>query len=204
VKRLELVLFRGRASHAPGDTLVVPLPSDERPLRGDAGEVDWRVCGAISRMLLSGEVTGTAGEAILLPGLRPLRVARVLLLGIGPARSLPGRTLQNAFVDLAERLLALRSDRVVLALPGAIHLENDGELVLRGCMQALSAARGFGLLRVVIPGAAGARAAAIDQALDTVAADAESRRISLHARWHDADRDLTSPPPPPLAPTASA
>jgi len=84
VKRLELVLFRGRASRAPGDTLVVPLPSDERPLRGDAGEVDWRVCGSISRMLLNGEVTGAPGEAILLPGLRPLRVVRMLR-----ARALP-------------------------------------------------------------------------------------------------------------------
>jgi len=204
VKRLELVLFRGRASRAPGDTLVVPLPSDERPLRGDAGEVDWRVCGSISRMLLNGEVTGAPGEAILLPGLRPLRVVRMLLLGIGPARSLPGRPLQNAFVDLAERLLALRSDRVVLALPGAIHLETDGELVLRGCMQALSAARGFGLLRLVIPGASGTRAAAVDHVMDAVAADAESRRISLHTRWHDADREPPAPSPPPLAPTASA
>ena len=49
--RLELALFAGSAAHAPGEMVLVWVPQDERPLAGDAGLVDWRMRGEISRKL---------------------------------------------------------------------------------------------------------------------------------------------------------
>jgi hypothetical protein len=42
--------------------------SDERPVRGFAGLLDWRLGGRLSALLACGFATGAAGEALLVPG----------------------------------------------------------------------------------------------------------------------------------------
>ena len=64
MSRLELSLFPGSVAEAPANTILALIPEDERPLRGDAGLVDWRLCGLISKHLRSGYVTGQLGEAV--------------------------------------------------------------------------------------------------------------------------------------------
>ena len=62
----EHALFEGRISG-----LVVACYEDERPLQGLAGILDWRFQGAFSRCLLSGALTGKAGECVYMPLTRP-------------------------------------------------------------------------------------------------------------------------------------
>jgi hypothetical protein len=189
MRRLELALYAGSVARAPGETLVVPIPADERPLAGDAGWVDWRLCGEISRRLATGEIAGGVGEALLFPARPPIRAERVLVLGLGPSRELAGRPLLRGFRELAGRLLGLRCACAVLALPGAIDLELDGDLCLRGALEALSGARESDRLRLVLPEAE-RRIAALKSALAAVAPDAERLRVSLQVRWVEAE-DLT-------------
>ena len=54
MKRLDAVLCPGPAVRAPAETVLVLVPKDERPLRGEAGRIDWRLCGEISALLESG------------------------------------------------------------------------------------------------------------------------------------------------------
>lgn len=49
------------------DGLVIAISESERPLRGLASRIDWRLRGAISHFLKSGAVSGEAGECTLLP-----------------------------------------------------------------------------------------------------------------------------------------
>lgn len=65
------------------DVLALTLFSDQRPLRGLAGLVDWRMCGALSRWARSGFVTGTWGERVLVPSQGRLTFPRLLVLGLG-------------------------------------------------------------------------------------------------------------------------
>lgn len=67
----------------PTDLLVLATFSDERPLEGLTGIVDWRLCGAVSSWKQSGFASGAYGEQILYPTVR-LAQARVLLMGLGP------------------------------------------------------------------------------------------------------------------------
>jgi len=106
VKRLEIGLWEGSATHAPADALVVPLPEDERPLRGDAGRVDWRLSGQLSRLLLDGFASGRRGEAVLLPADARVASRRLLLAGVGPAAELPGRTLEHGLRAAFARVYA--------------------------------------------------------------------------------------------------
>jgi len=167
VKQIEIEVFDGPLGELSVDTFVVPIPTNERPLRGTAGWLDWRLCGRISEEILSKNLTGATHEAVLLPAGPPLG-ARLMLLGIGAAELQPGRGVQDAFRDLSLRLLGLRSERALVALPAAIDLYQDSEACLRGCLQSMSAFRGDGLLRLVVSGTS-----RLARALSTAAVELE-------------------------------
>jgi hypothetical protein len=59
---------------------------DDRPLRGAAGLVDWRLCGRLSRLVKANRASAEAGETMLLPPGRRLRFNRILWFGLGDAK----------------------------------------------------------------------------------------------------------------------
>lgn len=67
-------------------SLLLPIFSDERPLRGAAGLVDWRLCGRLSRLLRAGKASGARGETLMMPPGRRLRFGRILTFGLGPSK----------------------------------------------------------------------------------------------------------------------
>lgn len=104
-------LVSGRA-----DILVLPFFSNERPLCGLGGKVDWECRGQMSRWIQSNAATGTAGEWIWMPLFRasPLKPAKILWLGSGES-SEPGRR-QAPAMSLQKRLqesLARETGRLV-------------------------------------------------------------------------------------------
>src|SRR2546422_9192849 len=48
---------------AAAESLCLFVASDERPLTGLAGLVDWRLTARLSRLVRGGQLTGEAGEA---------------------------------------------------------------------------------------------------------------------------------------------
>ena len=54
MRRLELSLFADEVTEVPSETVVVLVPTDERPLRGDAARIDWRLDGQLSELLRLG------------------------------------------------------------------------------------------------------------------------------------------------------
>jgi hypothetical protein len=116
------------------ELLACTLWSDERPMRGVAGLLDWRLAGRLSALAKAGFLVGGLGEALLVPGKPQLAFDKVLVLGLG-ARSEFG---EHAFRRAVERLLraleGLHVRRAVVELPGraegAIEPERATELVL--------------------------------------------------------------------------
>ena len=51
---------------AAGDVLIAGIFSDERPARGAAGRIDWRLCGPVTRYLVGGRLEGKVGGGGLL------------------------------------------------------------------------------------------------------------------------------------------
>ena len=82
-----LPLDLGRWDEAARDCLVLPVFRDDRPLRGAAGLVDWRLCGRLSRLIKQTKATADAGETMLLPPGRRLKFARILWFGLGDAKA---------------------------------------------------------------------------------------------------------------------
>jgi hypothetical protein len=100
------------------EAIFAPFFSDERPLRGVLGLIDWRLCGFVSRTILAGHVHGQRGETVLIP-LRPrLRMDKLFLFGLGPEPDF-NETLLDAATE--RMLLVGRRARVramALVLPG--------------------------------------------------------------------------------------
>ncbi len=186
MSQLALCLFPGPVTQALADTCVVPVPEDERPLRGDAGWIDWRLCGRISEQLRSGYVSGKPGEAALLPGGPPLNVSRVLLVGVGASEQLAGGPLLRAMRAAAGKLLALQCGRALLACPGGIDLQAEAVSVLRGIVHGLAEAPADSTLSLVLPNG-GRCEKALLSALADVVPGAHSWGVSVDLSWADAD-----------------
>lgn len=60
---------------------------DQRPLKGAAGYIDWRLCGGLSHILKAGRFVGERGDALLFPSDGRLRFERIFCFGVGQRRA---------------------------------------------------------------------------------------------------------------------
>jgi hypothetical protein len=92
--------------------------SDERPVRGLAGLLDWRLGGRVSALLKSGFFRGDLGEALLLPGKPHLPFEKVLVIGMGPRAEFGDERFRQVLLRIASALEQLRIRKAVVELPG--------------------------------------------------------------------------------------
>lgn len=63
---------------------VVTLFSDQRPLRGVAALLDWRLNGRLSQVLVKNQFEGKFGESLLMPAEGRIRSEEIMVIGMGP------------------------------------------------------------------------------------------------------------------------
>jgi hypothetical protein len=107
-----------RLDEANVELCACAIWSDERPLRGLAGLLDWRLGGRLSALLVSGFLTGGAGEVLLVPGKPHVPFEKVLLLGLGARSGFGDGTFRRTVTRLARALEGMRVRRTVVELPG--------------------------------------------------------------------------------------
>jgi len=100
------------------EVLVLPYFSDERPLRGAAGLIDWRLCGALSRKLLAGYLDGRFGDKALVAAPAKLKVEALLLVGLGKSADFDVDKAADACRSIAEALSHADLSTAALVLPG--------------------------------------------------------------------------------------
>ncbi len=181
-KVLELGLFRGPAIRAPAATLMLLVPRDERPLRGDAGRVDWRLCGRISELLLSGFTRGDFGEATLLPAGRLFPAERILLFGVGDAAALRSHGVWRCMRAAVPKLLAIGTRDLSIAFPEGIDLAQHAPSALGGLVEGISAEHGSLHMRAVLPNA-DRDTAALRHATEQAAREASRAGVMLEVAW---------------------
>jgi hypothetical protein len=119
------------------DALAVRV-GPERPLQGWPGLVDWRLAGALTRTLVAGLYGAGPGEALLLPTMGRLPVARVVAVGL-PA--VPGEAAFAAaaggLCEVAAKAGAASFATAALPAAGVTGLE-----ACRGWLQAAAAVPG--------------------------------------------------------------
>lgn len=159
---LSIAIDPGPIEKAGAEVAVVSCFENDRPLRGEAGRIDWRLCGAVSELIERGVIHGAAGEAALLPTFGRLRAPRVLLLGLGRSQGFSPLDVKAAARDAVLRLGRLRVQSAAFALPGHwTGLVPEGPAagaILRGAVSALEETAESLRLRLVVPEASAARA----------------------------------------------
>lgn len=79
------------------DAIIVGFYEDERPLKGLAGEIDWLLCGSLSKILLSsGRLKGAVGEVALFSSRGKIPAEKIFLVGLGPKRDITTNRLGAA------------------------------------------------------------------------------------------------------------
>ncbi|PRQ09259.1 M17 family peptidase N-terminal domain-containing protein [Enhygromyxa salina] len=99
------------------DLGLVPVFSDERPLLGLAGLIDWRGSGRLSGLVRSGFCTAAAGEQVLVPCDRRLPIERLVLVGLGDRASFDEARARTVAEQLVKISTGLQARTVLIALP---------------------------------------------------------------------------------------
>ncbi len=154
----------GSVERVAAEVAVVTVFETERPLRGESGRADWRLCGLLSDLVRAGHFAGRPGEAALVPTFGRLRAARLLLLGLGPQPGFGALEVKAAAREAVARLLQLRAGSAALALPGQwtglLPPGPSAGAVLRGAAAALTPAAAALRLDLVVAEGATAKALA--------------------------------------------
>lgn len=132
--------LEGEAGRTRVDLGLIPLFSDQRPLQGLAGLIDWRSSGRLSSLARAGLCTGELGEQVLMPGDRRWPVDRLVLVGLGAQADFDeakAREAAGRLVDVATRLGAAQ---VLIELPSIGIERTQTEALFGALIEAVEAA----------------------------------------------------------------
>jgi leucyl aminopeptidase len=110
---------------------VIAAVHEDGSLSQAAADLDARCDGRIARRVASGDVSGKPGRTALLLDLDGIRAPRVLLVGAGPAGSIPPARFQKALGDAFKALRNGPVRRVHCTLPSLEVSGRDGSWALR-------------------------------------------------------------------------
>lgn len=99
------------------DAVCGLLTEDERPFSGALGYLDWRLCGALSRVVASGFFKGAPGERLLLPTDGRVPPGRVFVVGLGRLATITDMGLEHALGQAAQMLVKAGVESVALSWP---------------------------------------------------------------------------------------
>jgi len=93
------------------------VTEDERPLSGATGFLDWRLCGALSKVLGSGFFVGAPGDKLLVPTDGRVPAKKVFSVGLGRSTAVTALGLEHALTQAAAMLTKAGVESVALAFP---------------------------------------------------------------------------------------
>lgn len=147
-------------SRLAAEVAVAGFFRDQRPLRGGAGQADWRLCGWLSGLVAAARLAGEWGEGALVLTQGRLLAPRLLVLGLGSAARFGADAHREAARAALERALALGAGVVAMDLPppeGVDAAEQVAASLLAGACEALDPRAVRLLLRFSVPAGQAAR-----------------------------------------------
>jgi Cytosol aminopeptidase family, N-terminal domain len=115
------------------DAICAFLTEDERPFAGALGYVDWRLCGALSRVVQEGFFSAAPSERLLIPTDGRVPPGQLFVVGLGRTGTLTPGGLEHELGKAARMLTLARVESVAMAFPTlpAPLKELEGELLDR-------------------------------------------------------------------------
>jgi hypothetical protein len=78
------------------EALIIGFYENVRPLKDLAGQLDWLLCGSLSRLILDRKVSGAIGDVALLTSRGKVPAQKLFLAGLGPREAVSPSSLQGA------------------------------------------------------------------------------------------------------------
>lgn len=135
------------------DAVIVGIYEDERPLKWLAGELDWLLCGSLSRIVLSGRLRGSLGEVALVASRGKIPAEKIFMIGLGPKRGIDPDRIESAVRAAALSAACAGAKSAAMAWPvsESITIKETISAVARG-LEAVSR-RGDIEFSVLVPDA---------------------------------------------------
>jgi hypothetical protein len=191
---LTVELDPGPIERTAADVIVVFFFDSDRPLRGGAGRADWRLCGQLSRLILSGKLTGAPGEAVLVPTGGGLAAPLLIGLGLGPRNTFDVDACEALGREAVTRAQRLGARTVALPLPdphaGDLDLRERIDALVTGAVRALAELSVDLRLRLVPPLA---EVAGAQKAMANLLAKPRPPSVGLFLAGDAAPRSARSP-----------
>ena len=99
------------------DAICAFLTEDERPFGGLLGLVDWRLCGALSRVVKSGFFNAAPSERLLLPTDGHIAPGKIFVAGLGRMGAITTMGLEHELKKASQMLEGAGVTSVALAFP---------------------------------------------------------------------------------------
>jgi hypothetical protein len=139
---MDILLSKERADLQECDLLVSGFFTDERPLRGSSGWIDWRFNGRFSRFLIEKNLSGDWNETILIPSEGRVMSRMVLLLGLGHMKEYGRLRLNKVAPRLLQIVKRLEAFDICLSLPygegTGVDCRKMAEVLVEGVASSLS------------------------------------------------------------------
>lgn len=107
-----------RLDEVSAEVVACGIYSDERPLRGLAGLLDWRLAGRLSRLAKESFLVGSSGEVLALPARPRLPFDKCIVVGLGPRRSFDESGCRKALARILDALAGLSVKKALVEVPG--------------------------------------------------------------------------------------
>ncbi len=141
---MELKVILQDVKKFEADALVVGCYEDVRPLKGLAGELDWLLCGSLSRLLITNRIRGSLGDVALITPRGKIPVQKLFLIGMGAKKGSSTDAVRAFAKTAAERLLSAGVTNAALEyVPAASGLDEDRLHALRDGLADGSRGRRF-------------------------------------------------------------
>ncbi|HKX12978.1 MAG TPA: M17 family peptidase N-terminal domain-containing protein [bacterium] len=111
---------------------------DVRPLRGQAGMVDWRLNGRLSELILKERFNGQHGEALLMPLQGRLPAKELMVLGMGAHSQLQDQDTPRYVSMILDKLLLKNNRSFSLSFSDLVHGMFEWRNAVRLFMSMLS------------------------------------------------------------------
>lgn len=92
--------------------------ADERPMKGVAALLDWRLAGKLSALAKDGYLSGREGEVVMVPGRPRLPFEKIVLFGLGERARFDDAAFARYLERLQQALGGLNVRRAVVELAG--------------------------------------------------------------------------------------
>ncbi|MDP8255376.1 MAG: M17 family peptidase N-terminal domain-containing protein [Candidatus Alcyoniella australis] len=100
------------------ETVVLSAFSEERPLKGSSGLIDWRICGRLSRLVMAKRFSAERFETLLFPSEGRIGPSKVIIVGLGPLKEYDFEVYCKVLGYMMQSLVKMNIYEFALPLPG--------------------------------------------------------------------------------------